>query len=326
MTDVLDQFLPQGLPPTPTVSIELDSEGRPPFPQFFDSSMLSSFKTCETLFYNQYIHHWKPKDQSVHLHAGGAFAKGMEVARKAFYVDRHDEETSVALGLQALLTFYGDFDCPEDSAKSATRMAGAFEFYFANYPLTWDDCVPLELSNGKRAIEFSFAEPCDVRHPVTGDPILIVGRLDAILGAFGARLITDEKTTSSLGPSWSRQWDLRGQFSGYAWGCQRAGIKVDGALIRGVSILKTKYDTQQAITYRPEWLVNRWYDEACTWIMQAIISWKHRRWRHNFDHACAEFGGCQFRQACSSENPQPWLEAAFERRIWNPLLREEKKL
>lgn len=322
MIDLLDQQLPPGKPSS-EVSIPFGT--RMPFPSFMDSSMLSSLKSCETLFQRQYVEHWKPKESSVHLHAGGAFAKGMEVARRTFYEHNSDQETAVAEGLKALLTAYGDFDCPEDSAKSASRMAGAFEFYFDNYPLTWDE-APIEMPNGKRAIEFSFAEPCDVLHPETGDPILIVGRLDAILGAFGGRLIEDDKTTSQLGASWSRQWDLRAQFTGYAWGCQRAGIRVDGALVRGVSILKTKYETQQVITYRPEWQVSRWYDEACTWIERAIQAWKRNRWLHNLDHTCAEFGGCQFRQCCASEDPSPWLETNFERRIWNPLLREEKKL
>lgn len=320
------------------------------FPEIFDSSMLGSYKACAEQFRKQYIMHWKPKASSVHLHAGGAFAKGLEVARKAFYSgeiigmikgsdnqmhwssiqrEPQDAETSIALGLQALLAAYGDFECPPDSAKSAERMAGAFEFYFQNYPLDHDDAYPIILPGGKRAIEYSFAHPLPIRHPVTGNPLLYVGRMDAVIQYAGGRYICDEKTTTQLGASWPRQWDLRSQFTGYAWGCREAGIEVEGAIVRGVSILKTKYDTAQSINYRPEWQIDRWYSELLEWIEDIKANWVRRGpdlpWRHNLDHSCAEYGGCAFREACMSQDEQPWLETAFEHRVWNPLLREEKK-
>jgi len=316
------------------------------FPEIFDSSMLASRKACPEQFRKTYIQHWKAKGTSVHLHAGGAFAKGLEVTRKAFYTgeivgfvngqwvsiqrEPQDAGTAIALGLKALLAFYGGFDCPSASAKSAERMCGAFEFYFSNYPLDHDDGHPITVPGGARAIEYSFAHPLPIQHPVTGNPLLYVGRMDAIIQYAGGCYICDEKTTTQLGASWPRQWDLRGQFTGYAWGCQQAGIKVEGAIVRGVSILKTKYDTAQSINYRPEWQINRWYDELLEWVEDTIRDWKQRGpdkpWRHNLDHSCAEYGGCQFREACLSMDEQPWLETAFERREWNPLLREEKKL
>jgi hypothetical protein len=296
------------------------------FPPFFDSSMIASFKSCPTLFNNQYIEQWKGKEVSVHLHAGASFARGLEVAREAFFVQKLSSEDAIGEGLKALLKHYGDFECPSDSAKSAERTAGAFEFYFANYPLTQSDSVPITLPGGRHAIEFSFAEPLPILHPETGDPLLYVGRMDAVIEYAGGTYICDEKTTTQLGASWSRQWDLRAQFTGYAWGCGKAGIRVDGAIVRGVSILKTKYDTQQAISYRPEWQIERWYEELLEWIEDIKLCYEKGKWRHNLDHSCAEYGGCQFRQACCSQDQTPWLESYFERRIWNPLLRTEVKL
>jgi hypothetical protein len=297
-----------------------------PFPSVIDSSMMGSLKSCPQLFYKQYIANWKAKELSVHLHAGGAFAKGIEVAREVFFVRNESAEDAIAEGLSALLKAYGDFACPADSAKSAERMAGAFEFYFSNYPLERDNCAPIILPSGKHGIEFSFVEPLPIAHPETGDPILYSGRMDAILNFAGGVFIFDEKTTTSLGATWSRQWDLRSQFTGYCWGAERAGIKVDGAVVRGVSILKTKYDTQEAISYRPEWQVERWLADTLSWIEIAIEMWKKDRWLFNLDHACTEYGGCAFRQACLSQDEKPWLETYFERRFWNPITREETLL
>ena len=295
------------------------------FPSLIDASLLASFKSCPELCRKVYFEHYKSTQPSVHLHAGGAFASGVERTRTAFYVEGQDAETAIAQGIGELLRFYGDFDCPADSAKSAERMAGAFEFYFANYPLNHDQ-DPIVLPSGKRAIEVNFAEPLLISHPQTGDPLIYCGRLDAILNYGGGRYITDEKTTTQLGASWSRQWDLRSQFTGYAWGARQIGIRVDGALVRGVSILKTKYDTQQAISYRPDWIIDRWYKEMLIWVQRLVECYTSGVWLHNFDHACSEYGGCQFREACSTQDETPWIETYFERREWNPLLRTETKL
>lgn len=324
---------------------------QPDFPSYVDSSMLACYKSCPQKFFRTYVQHWKPKGLSVHLTAGKAFARGLEVARKVFYEGRYeavtvvkqpdgteligkaliegppfDSEFAISEGLKALSIAYGDFEAPADSAKSLERMMGAFEFYWDNYPLRQDDeNAPLLMPSGKRAIEFSFSEPIDVRHP-NGDPILYVGKMDAIYRYAGDAYIIDEKTTTQLGASWGRQWALRGQFTGYSWGCHRAGIRVAGAIVRGVSILKTKYDTQQVLTYRPEWQINRWYDETCAWVEAMLADHKSGRYLHNFSESCADYGGCAFMNICTTETPQPWLETNFERRIWNPVLHEETVL
>lgn len=296
------------------------------FPEVIDSSMLAEFKACQARFEKSYISHWKPKEDSVHLHAGGAFARGLEVARTRFFVDEASAEDSIAEGLGALLKAYGDFQCPADSAKSAERTAGAFEFYFQHYPLTRDAGFPILLPGGKRAVEFSFAHPLPILHPESGNPLIWCGRMDAIISYAGGVFVCDEKTTSSLGATWSRQWDLRSQFSGYVWGAREAGIRCDGVIVRGVSILKTKYETQEALSYRPEWQVDRWYVETLEWINEMIQCWRTRRWRHNLDHSCAEYGGCKFRNVCTSQDERPWLETNFEQKIWNPITRESVPL
>ena len=140
---------------------------RPMFPHAIDSTMLATFRSCPQKLFRTYMQHWKPKAESVHLVAGGAFAKGIEIARQAFFeqsLPRHEAE---AAGLQALINAYGDFECPPESAKSLERTAGALEFYFDQYPLGADGMDPITFPNGKRGIEFSFALPLPFSHPVT---------------------------------------------------------------------------------------------------------------------------------------------------------------
>lgn len=295
-----------------------------PFPLAIDSTILGTFRSCPRKAFLQYFDHWKPQNESVHLVAGGAFADGIEAARRAYYEENQDAESSVAAGLQKLVERYGDFECPPESGKSLERTAGALEFYFANYPLGHDGATPITFADGRRGIEFSFAQPLPISHPVTGDPLIYSGRSDMIAEYANGVYVYDEKTTSSLGPSWSRQWDMRSQFTGYCWAARESGIQAAGVIVRGVSILKTKYDTQQAITYRSDWEVDRWLDQTCRDIDRMIWSWKQGHWDYNLDHACTEWGGCAFAaNVCKSPDPQSWLEMYFRQRVWDPLARQE---
>lgn len=605
---------------------------RPPFPEVIDSSLMAAFKSCGQKANLEFIQHWKLQNQSVHLHAGAAYATGQEVTRHAYYIDGKQPDDALAAGLHALLTAYGDFECPPDSAKSAQRMAGALEFYYSHYRLGVDKAIPLTLPGDKRGIEFSFLEPLDILHPETGNPLLYSGRMDMMCEYEGMKLGEDDKTASQLGASWPRQWDLRcfspqhelytragwkyiadipfgeevlqadaegnlsfaqpldrtesffsgklvsiegrrlsqqvtpnhrillnkrrggtltvfaenlfkqddkcaiplagrhqeqrlptavqrflvavqadaklqkssgtitsgrghrehmpnraicfgfskprkvqrmhellaelgiegafknnernefyisgferlaelvdvflddnknfrpqyatmfddtfldelehwdgwgqqyytnseinakfvatvaalndraasvscdaeghwtvvlstdvqrtlgstrivevpyegpvfcvtvpagyvltrhngaisisgnSQFTGYVWGAARAGIKLDGFLVRGVSILKTKYDTLEAITYRPSWQIDRWYEQLLRDVKRMIVSWETGYYDFNLDHACAEYGGCPFRSVCQMRDPTPLLLQQFERRKWDPVLRTE---
>lgn len=318
---------------------------RPMFPHTFDSTMLAAFRSCPQKMFRTYVEHWKPRTESVHLVAGGAFAKGIEVARKCYfeglipeYKSPVSEEVIHASvnpdaignkqlaeqeGLRSLIAAYGDFECPADSAKSLERTAGALEFYFEQYPLDTDTKTPIQFEDGRRGIEFSFAFPLDILHPVTGDPILYTGRADMIADFAGGRYIVDEKTTSSLGASWSRQWEMRGQFTGYCWAAQQSGIQTNGTIIRGVSILKTKYDTQEAITNRSQYEIDRWKFQSERDIARAIKMWEEGYWDYALDGACAEYGGCSLVDICKSSNPEDWLPVRFEQRVWDPLARKQ---
>jgi hypothetical protein len=304
----------------------LATQLRPPFPSVLDSTIIAAFRSCPQKANLEFIEHWKPRTPSVHLHAGAAYAAGLEAMRVAYYVHGAPPEEALESGLSALMSAYGDFECPPDSAKSLERTAGALEFYASRYPLGEDKAIPLTLPGGKRAIEFSFAEPLDLRHPESGDPIIYAGRMDMCCSYNGLSLGEDDKTASQLGASWPRQWDLRSQFTGYVWGAARAGIKLDGFLVRGVSILKTKYDTLEAITYRPEWQIERWETQLRRDVQRMIACWEEGYFDYNLDHACTEYGGCVMRQVCQMRQPMQLLQQQFQRRRWDPVTRTETVL
>lgn len=303
---------------------------RPPFPATIDSTMLKTFRECPRKFELEYLHHWKSKYPSIHLHAGAAFAKGLETVRESYFVNKCDVEASIANGLHALMQAYGSFECPPEAAKTLPRMLGALEYYFEAWPLDHDTLTPYEWSPGKFAIEFSFASPLPFDNPETGDPVIYTGRSDMVGQLAGGGLyIEDDKTASALGAQWHNQWDLRSQFTGYTWHARRVGgLPIDGTFVRGVSILKTKYDHAQVITYRPDWEVDRWLKQTLHDLARMKLAWETGYFDYNLDEACNSYGGCLFKRICKSEpqNQQAWLEADYEQRVWDPLAREEKVL
>jgi hypothetical protein len=293
------------------------------FPHTVDSTILSTFRSCPQKFFRTYVEHWKPKAKSVHLVAGGAFASGIEAARNAYYSRQVVAEDAVAIGLGALIDHYGDFEAPSDSPKSLDRVMGALEFYFDRYPLGGDGANPITFANGKRGVEFSFAEPTEFKHPVSGDPILYTGRSDMVAERSNGVYVYDEKTTSSLGVSWTRQWEMRSQFTGYMWSLRQQGIKTHGAVVRGVSILKTKYDTLEVLTHRSEYEIDRWYTQLLADLKRMQECWESGYWDWSLDGACTDYGGCSLTQVCKSPQPEIWLPMNFEKRVWDPLERKE---
>jgi hypothetical protein len=287
-----------------------------------DSTIISALKTCPTKGFRQYFEHWKPGEESVHLVAGGAFAAGLETARRAFYVDRLPPDDAVALGLSALWRHYGNFTEPEDSPKGPIRMAGALEFYFSHYPLGADGATP-HFFGDRHGIEFSFAEPLPVLHPETGDPLIFAGRADMVADAFGGLFLYDEKTTGQLGPTWAKKWDHRSQFTAYCWGLRGHGYRPTGVIVRGVAIYKTGYEMAEVPTYRSEWEVQRWLEETCELLEQAKVWWARDRFPHNLDESCNAFGGCSLSRICKSPEPEKWLPLYFHKRRWDPLARVE---
>lgn len=297
----------------------------PSFPRVLDNTLMSAFRSCPQKFFLGGIQGWS-LPSSIHLHAGQAFAAGLEAARRAFWEKALQPEEAVAEGLQALWIAYGPVD-PPDGKKDAISVAEALVYYFDVWPLDEDPAVPARLPSGKRAIEFGFVEPImEETHPETGEPLLYAGRADMLVELNGAVFIEDDKTTSSLGASWSNQWDLRSQFTGYVWAAGRSGlsrIKPSGVLVRGVSIQATGPKHAQYITYRTPWEIDRWYAQLLRDIRRMKQCWAEGWWDFNLDESCSAYGGCVFRQVCKSPNPQEWLKIHFIRRFWDPVTRKE---
>lgn len=322
--------------------LKLELPLQPSFPEVIDNTCRSAFRKCQTYWWYQNIFKIKPARPSIHLHAGAAFARGLEIARIAYYHDKLSPEDAVAKGVEALITAYGDFDAPPDSTKSCERMVMGLISYFERYPLNEDYLRPYEAPDGDLGVEFSFSLPIEdesgqpLLHPDTGNPLLYAGKFDMLAvptpGSFpvpvdgSALFICDEKTTSQLGESWRNQWRLDSQFTGYVWGAKSFGFPVVGAVIRGVSFLKSKNDHAEVIIQRADWEIARWKRELVKDVQDMI--WLYKSGQDSISMAldkgvCASYGGCAFSTLCESRNPENWIPLHYVKNLWNPLERAD---
>lgn len=315
------------------------------FPPVIDSTMIAAL-ACHRRWTFAYEENFTASEgKSIHLMAGAAFAKGLEVMRMSYhqgYYDRpiyevdpqtgvrhqvrterhtaNNTQDALVLGLEALMLNYDD-SIEHNTAKSLDRMCGALEYYAEHFPLDDSEFGVISDISGRPGIEWNFCVPLPVLHPTTSEPLLFCGRTDVILDIYNGQYLVDDKTTSSLGASWPAQWNMRGQFAGYAWAAGELGIRVDGSLVRGVSILKTKYDHAQAIVHQPEWKLNEWLVGTCEKLENAKRLFERRVNIPAFGEACNEYAGCEFSSICMVKDHRQWLDDNFVSRNWNPLER-----
>jgi hypothetical protein len=293
------------------------------------------------MFFRAHVERIVPESAiSPDLHAGAAYAKGLEEYRLAVYRDGASHESALLTGVEALMQEWGNYEPPEGHPKTLPHMIGALIYHTEEaWPVSLDTLKPWRHSNGEPAVEFSFALPIpNTSHPQTGDPILYAGRFD-MLGELpdGTIVGLDDKTTKRLGGYWNQQWDLKSQFTGYTWAARESGIPLAQFYVRGISILTghtcpnssrprkdLPYDHAQAIIYRSPWFIDRWLAQLQRDVARMINAWEERYFDYNLDDACSSYGGCQYKPLCSALDPTPWL-ADYVHRIWDPTAKNPSK-
>lgn len=290
------------------------------FPHVVDNTMISGFRRCEMAGYYHGIRRIVKHEESTHLVAGGAFAKGLEITRKCYFDGGFPLEDSLEQGAIALIKQYGGHEPhPKVKVKSCQNMVAALYYYFHAFPID-KQLVPLRLANGKHAVEFSFAIPTGVKHPVTGDPILYAGRFDMIgMHETGIIYVVDEKTSTQLGDQWLARWRMSNQMTGYIWAARESGIDVKGAWIRGLGMLSSSFTSANVPTLRPQWRIEAWHRNLTLTLYKMISAWKHGVYQQNLDNACSAYGGCSYVDLCEVQEPERWIPINYHPNTWSPL-------
>lgn len=284
------------------------------FPEVLDSTILTSFLSCERqAYFSHFFNHASP-EPSIDLHAGGAFASALEAGRKAYY-EHNPEYRTIALE-KLWVSFGSEFE--NAKKKDVKSLSLALIEYFSEWPLEQSSLSPAtDLS-----VEHTFAIALSSLHPITLQPLIYGGRYDWLVhDENGLLWILDDKTTTSIGESWANQWRLRFQFLGYIWAAKSMGLSPVGVIIRGIGLLKTKTTLVEIRLPIPSHLLKEWEILRDTIIHRMIEAYYNDYFLPNFSHTCNSYGSCSFMDVClaAPENRDRKLSASFSTRKWNPL-------
>lgn len=295
------------------------------FPHAIDNTMRKQLVKCQKAVHYQFELGLHPLTESrVDLHAGAAYAKGMETLRRAFWTEGKTQDFAVGAAVAAVYGAYGNFQPPAKSNKTADKMAGAIPFYVSEFPLAVEKLVPFE-------IEFGFAFGIGIPHPEDGRELEYCGRFDCIAqhADTGDFWVVDEKTTSQMGDKWANQWALDSQMTGYCWGAnkwlaERGYGPVKGAVINGIAIRLHDYSAMRLPVYRQDWEIERWFDQMREDVYEWICKFETGRHKMALDHACAYYlNPCEFAPLCSSRNPERLFDGSYRVEFWNPKERKD---
>jgi len=300
------------------------TEFAPIFPEIVDDTMREAFSVCPTKFNYAHIRGISSSSINPHLHFGAAYAAGLNAYRDLHYKDV-DLLNSLAAGFRAIILSWGEEEAELDPAGYKTL------YRCLELLLVQSECpefnespfLPLLAVDGAPALEFTFALPLEVDHPITGNPLIYAGRLDGLFyhpEQPGYTYPLDDKTTKQLGDQWSRQWDMRSQFEGYCYAIREHGYKPTGVIVRGHCILKASYSFREHVIIPiPNWRLERWWKQINDDFSRAVTNFKTNHWPLALNTNCNLFNGCSFKPLCSAKSPDRWLAANFIERRWNPL-------
>lgn len=309
------------------------------FPEVVSSSLLSSYQSCPLQFFYNSCLNLKPKATNIHLNAGAAFAASLNVFRRAFYSPHsdtyRDTNMSLAVALRELINSYqvppgpDEWERLEATPKGLSNLAVALIATVETYnPHDPYGLHPYVDEAGEVWAERSFIFPTQVMHPETDNPILFSGRTDWIGTANNYHYVVDEKTTVQMGPKWADQWSLRGQFIGYTLGFKDTFPELAGVWVRGVCLLKDTIRLQEHPVLVPVWQIRDWYTDLNYALDDMVRDWKRGHFRADRAKACSSYSGCDYLTLCTKpqEHRRSFALPAFEQRVYDPILGEEKPL
>ena len=209
------------------------------FPVVIDNTQIAEFKVCPISWWYKYILHLQ-QESRVHLHFGGAYAKGHEVGRTSFFRGKVDSYAAIAFGVEAIEAAWGDSTLFMLDRKNLEACTALLEAYYERYPLEMEEYKPLALQGvdsetAKQGVELSMSAKIGA-HPTLPLPLYYSGRADMLVHSpnysSDSVLVFDDKTTGSyISANFLSSWAMRSQFTGYVYLCRQLGLKAVGAVV-----------------------------------------------------------------------------------------------
>lgn len=304
------------------------------FPEIISNTDLSLWSECEMKWFRNRCQCLRKSEYNINLLAGIAFASGMEITRKAFYLENKTEQESIVLGRDFILKnlkvqeqendLFG-LTAKED-VESPRRMSQAFEQYFSEWALEdGDEAIPFEFE-GETGIEHRLLAELPFLHPETGKPLLFKGKLDLLGKNSLSRLaMYDEKTCKGFSAKDQTLLELSGQFLGYGWLARKNNLKVNDAYIRKIAIQKTGIKFKEFHLLLTDYAIDNWYEAMLDKVSLMIEKYKsENKFIRDFGSGCSAFyKPCPYSVGCIAQTGENELETNFQQLVWDYEKKEE---
>lgn len=323
------------------------------FPIAFSNTMMSDIWKCELYFFRSHCQKLvSVNKKSSDLLAGGHFAKGCELVRKAYFNENLSIDGSIEKGYNYIL----DAEDTGDSIKSNERMAVVLEKYFKRFPLD-SELTPVKLVNGEHAIEYNFEFDLGIPHPeLEGVNLTYKGKLDGLYerrfqGKRTHCYVVDEKTTGQVSrikgtklPDLIEEENLYkvdGQFIGYHWAARQLGIQTTGSLIYKVPVLTNHEDAFELNVPITDFMIGHWFTSTVNKIQEITEKYKYFKEKESLigfspqyafypsytGNSCLAYRRpCAYTEGCKIPEGEEILMSSMKQVVWDSIERKEVSL
>lgn len=308
---------------------------------FIDNSSLEKFTTCPRSA-EYYI---CAKRESAEERTALIFGKIAHKCLEVFYRNTEKPRDVVKAEMHAVAAMeYAAWQPPEDDFRNYGMMTNLIEDYSDAYPLEEGENV--FLPSGLPAIELPFAVPLGevevnaellVRDGKTGIvakrqvgvvKVVWTGRIDRMYRSQGRLYLMDHKTTSMMGPSFFKEFELSSQVYGYVWAASKLltesvyGFTVNAIAVRRPTKTGKSLQFERAIVPLSQPLLTEWVDDTLqiisNFLDMGIVGRfpKHTKW------CVGKYGECPYRSICSlpPEHRELMLNSGIYKPVdWSPL-------
>lgn len=303
------------------------------FPIILSNTDMSLWSQCPLKWYRERCQSLRKASlRNINLEAGGAFAKGMELTRKAYYEQKLPAQEAIEVGYNSILEQMHQPGVPEDTLKSPERMALALREYFKEFPLENEEVIPSSLEDGSHAIEHKMTVELPLLHPELDVPLIFKGKLDMLATSMGRTYIVDEKTTKAIAYNQGDLLQTQGQFIGYAWLARKLGITILGVKVRKVAIQIKEIKIKEFEIPITDYMIDLWESAMLQKVGEMIGHYQATKrgvpfnvaFTPDFSNGCTAYHSvCPYTAGCTSKYGENFLAAEFEQLVWDSEARQE---
>lgn len=307
---------------------------------FIDNSSLERFTTCPRSAQYYLCSRREAAEDRTALTFGKIIHKVLETYYKNLNRSIAERE---ALMLTTAAQEFQSWQPPEGDYRNYDIACQVIEAYCKSFPL--EEFRILSLPEGGPAIEVPFAVPLGeievgaeiyvqegeetprLQH-LDKLPLVWQGRIDLIYETQGRVSLMDHKTTSMMGPSYFKEFELSHQVYGYVWAASQLlkravyGFNVNALAIRKPTKTGKGIELVRQIVPLDQCLLDEWIDDTLHIVSDFVENVRRGYFPKHTKWCVGKYGECPYRSVCAIPPDQRELmlmSGVFKTVDWSPL-------